>query len=297
MKKIDSIETVPDFILPGKESILKLRDLIVIQLSQFEKLIETKGKVICITKKQEEIKFKDLFHDFAYFVLFKSYKSFRASLLLAENFFQEDSQVILRAIYENYLAIKFVSKTPREVYHFTYKVLGVSTELISHPVSKNGRLQKNKIVNPNNGNIESFGLGMSKMAQSLESEYEVKLHKSFYPYLCEHSHLNMIASGNYRNEKDDKYLFDSYTGYYNPFVYQAYMLVLFIDYLTTEAGVSNQNLAKKMYFQNKKIKKELITILSDYDKQKSNMDIVLNMIGRIKELRKLKEHKPSKSNC
>lgn len=223
---------------------------------------------------------------------FKSYKSFRASLLLAENFLQEDSQIIIRTIYENYLAIKYVSKTPKEVFHFTYKALGVSTNLISHPISKNGRLQKNKIVNPNNGNIEDFGLGISKMSDSLESDYEIELHKSLYPYLCEHTHLNMISSGNYRNKENDKYIFDSLDGYYNPFVYIGYLLSLFIDFLTTESGVSNQNLSKKMFSQNNKLKKELIIFLNQYDKENSIKGLIENMVNRLKEERKLKKVSP-----
>ncbi|PNW25758.1 DUF5677 domain-containing protein [Formosa algae] len=293
MKNLDSINTVPDFILPNKESILNLRDLIVLQLSLFEKLLDKKGKVICLTKEQDKVEFEDIFQDFIYFGLIKSYKSLRASLLLAENFLQEDSQIILRTIYENYLVIKFVNKTPKEVFHFTYKSLGISLDLISHPVSKNGRLQKNKIINPNNGNVENFGLGMNKMAENLESKFEIELHKTFYPYLCEHTHLNMISSGNYRNEENDKYIFNSLAGYYNPFVYLGYLLTLFIDFLTAEIGVSNQNLAKKMFSQNKKLKKELVKFLSEYDKEKSIAGLVESMIERLKEEQKLKKPVPN----
>lgn len=289
MKKLYSIDITPDFILPEKEDILNLKNLITKQLSLFEKLIDLKGEVICLTKNQDDIEFKDLFHDFIYFVLTKSYKSFRASLLLAENFLQEDSQIIIRTIYENYLAIKFVTKSPLEIIHFTYKALGVSTNLISHPVGKNGRLQKNKIINPANGEIEDFGLPITKMAESLESEHEIALHKSFYSYLSEYIHLNMIASGNYRNKENNKYIFDSHNGYYNPFVYQGYLIVLFIDYLTIDAGISNQKLATKMFNQNKKIKKELIKILNEFNKENSQMDIVNNMISRIEEEKKLKK--------
>ncbi len=289
MKNLDSIDKIPDFILEEKENILILRNSIITQMSLFEKLLDKNGKVICITKKKDEIKFKDIFHDFINFGIFKSYKSFRASLELAENFFQEDSQIIIRTIYENYLAIKYVSKTPKEVFHFTYKALGVSTNLISHPIAKNGRLQKNKIINPNNGKIEDFGIGISKMANSLESDFEIKLHQSFYPYLCEHTHLNMISSGNYRNEKNDKYEYDSFKGYHNPFAFIGYLLTLFIDYLTTEAGISDKNLCNKLFRQNKKLKKELIEFLNQYDKENSITSLVDNMVNRLKEERKLKK--------
>ncbi len=288
MKNLDSINEIPDFILPEKKNILILKDLITSQMSLFEKSLEQRDKVICITKKKDEIEFKDIYHDFLNFAIFKSYKSFRASLLLAENFLQEDSQTVVRTIYENYLAINHVSKNPREVFHFTYKSLGVTAKLISHPVDKNGRLQKNKIVNPKNGNIENFGLGMSKMAESLESKYEMELHKSLYPYLCEHTHLNMISSGNYRNEENSKYVFDSLEGFYNPFVYVGYILTLFIDFLITEAGVSDKNLSKQMFNKNKKLKKELIEFLNQFDKEKSISGLIENMVYRLKEERKLK---------
>lgn len=134
------------------------------------------------------------------------------------------------------------------------------------------------------------------MAESLESEHEIALHKSFYSYLSEYIHLNMIASGNYRNKENNKYIFDSHNGYYNPFVYQGYLIVLFIDYLTIDAGISNQKLATKMFNQNKKIKKELIKILNEFNKENSQMDIVNNMISRIEEEKKLKKIESNSPN-
>lgn len=291
MKNRISIDTIPDFILDDKAEILALRKLITSQLSLFEKLIDTKGEVICILKNQNEIEFKDLFHDFIFFALTKSYKSFRASLILADNFFQEDSQIIIRTIYESYLSIKYVSKTPSEIYHFTYKSLGISTNQLSHPLGKNGRLQKNKIFNPKTENIEDFGLSITKMADSLESEYEIALHKTLYSYLCEHIHLNMISSDNYRNNEQNKYLYDSHTGYYNPFVYQAYLLILFIDYFTSDAGMTDEKLGKKMFTLNKSIKRELTKILINYDKEYSTIDLN-SMVSRImapKEFKKVND--------
>jgi hypothetical protein len=289
MKNRVSIDTIPDFFLDDKEKLLALRKLINSQLSLFEKLIDINGEVICIKKNQSEIEFEDLFHDFIFFALTKTYKSFRASLILADNFFQEDSQVIIRTIYENYLSIKYVSKTPSEIYHFTYKALGISTNQLSHPLSKNGRLQKNKILNPKTGDIEEFGLSITKMAENLESDHEIVLHKILYPYLCEHTHLNMIASGNYRNNEDNKYLYDSLEGYYDPFIYQAYLLILFIDYFTTDIGLSDEKLARKMFALNKSIKKELITILANYNKENSMIDLIDHMVSRIMVIKEFKK--------
>jgi hypothetical protein len=289
MKNRVSIDTIPDFLLDGKEKILTLRKLINSQLSLFEKLIDINGEVICIKKNKSEIEFEDLFHDFIFFALTKSYKSFRASLILADNFFQEDSQIIIRSIYESYLAIKYISKTPSEIYNFTYKALGISTNQLSHPLSKNGRLQKNKIFNPITGNVEEFGLSITKMAENLESEHEISLHKTLYPYLCEHTHLNMIASGNYRNNEQNKYLHNSLEGSYKPFIYLAYLLILFIDYLTTDAGLYNQKLGRKMFALNKLIKKELLTILVEHSKDDSMIDFINIMISRIMVLKEFKK--------
>lgn len=70
MKNLYSIDKIPDFILPEKESTLNLRDLIVSQMSLFEKLLDENAKVICIAKKLDEIEFKDIFHDFINFGVF-----------------------------------------------------------------------------------------------------------------------------------------------------------------------------------------------------------------------------------
>ena len=67
-----------------------------------------------------------------------------------------------------------------------------------------------------------------------------------------------------------------------------YILTLFIDFLITEAGVSDKNLSKQMFNKNKKLKKELIEFLNQFDKEKSISGLIENMVYRLKEERKLK---------
>lgn len=284
MKERLNINKIPEFLVPDYEVIIELRNHIITQLENLEKLIKEKGDVRCFKENPE---FVDLFHDFLFFVLIKSYKSINASLQLADNFFQEDSLILLRSVYENYLSINYVTFSPNEISHFTRRSLGVATKYFTHPKTNKGRIQRNKIIDPKTGAIEDFGLPLKTMVESLSSDSERKLHQTLYPFLCEHVHLNMISSGNYRNSEQKKYVDNNLEGFKNPYITISYLLILFSDYLTTELGMTNKILEKRIYNHNKKLKKSLDHILKQFDFENSQV-MLEYMLERINQLKSLK---------
>jgi len=278
-----SIENTPEFILPKKNEVLRINENIISQINLLEELIDKNGDVKVLTKEDNEIKGEDYYHDFVYFVLTKTSKTLRASILLAENIFPEDSQILLRSVYENYLTLNHLSKNMGDLDFFLRKTVGLAAGLLTHPLSKNNKIQRNKIQNPETGEISEFGISISKMAGNISSQEEREIHKELYPYLCELTHLNMISSGNYRNIDCTEYTYDSYDSYHNPYIFLPYVLIIFCDFLTCEIGMYDEKMSKKIYKQNKINKLKYIEFVSGFDFYKEESNLTELIMTRVKE--------------
>lgn len=283
MNERKSIKNTPEFILPKKNEVLKIYGNVISQIKLLEELIDRNGNVKVLTRKKHEIKGEDYYHDFVYFVLTKTSKTLRASILLAENIFPEDSQILLRSVYENYLTLNHLSKNMEDLDFFLRKTVGLAAGILSHPLSKNNKVQRNKILNPETGEISDFGISINKMADSINSLEEKEIHKELYPYLCELTHLNMISSGNYRNNDCSEYIYDSYDSYYNPYIFLPYVLIIFCDFLTCEIGMYDEKMSKKIFNQNKVNKLEYIDFVSNFDFYKEETNLTELIINRLKK--------------
>lgn len=292
MKERISIENTPEFILPKKKAVLRINENIISQINLLEEFIDRNGDIKVLTKEENEINGEDFYHDFVYFVLTKTSKTLRASILLAENIFPEDSQILLRSVYENYLTLNHLSKNMGDLDFFLGKTVGLAAGLLTHPLSKNNKIQRNKILNPETGEISEFGISISKMAGNISSQEEKEIHKELYPYLCELTHLNMISSGNYRNKDCTEYTYDSYDSYHNPYIFLPYILIIFCDFLTCEIGMSDEKMSKKIYKQNKVTKLEYTKFVSDFDFYKKETKLTKLIINRLKEKKIRKKVSP-----
>lgn len=287
MDFLDTISGIPSS--PQKDRVLELQDIINRQLGLFVKLIDDFGAVKCVQKKPDEVVYDDLFHDFLFYGLTKSFKSFLATSILCENLYQEDAQILLRSTYETYLAINYVHNNPKELDHYTRKALGLSIGEIKHPLSKKGKLQKNKIVDPAIGVTEDFGLSISTLLTGIDSKDEIEMHKTIYPYLCEHTHLNMIASGNYREPNDKKYTYISFAGYEKPIIYLMYLLIVYFDFLTSKMGIENDVLPFRMQEENQVAKQTLMNFIKDFKTHEEEAVFIQHMLNRLALEKKVKE--------
>jgi hypothetical protein len=289
-----SINNTPEFILPEKDKILIIHKKVLLQIELLEELINRNGDVKVLTKEVNEIVGRDVYHDFVYFVLTKTCKSLRASILLAEKIFPEDSQILLRSVYENYLTLNHLSKNMEDLDLFVSKTIGLAAGFFSHPLSSNNKVQRNKILNPETGEVSSFGISINTMASSINSLIEKEAHKELYPYLCELTHLNMISSGNYRNKEGSKYIYNAYESYHNPYIFLPYVLIIFCDLLNCEMGIKDEKISKKIFSLNESNKLEYLKFVSNYGFYKEEKNLTELFLKRLEEKKirkKLPNHK------
>lgn len=245
---IDTLSGAPDKLLPNKESAFRLLGIIYSQLQLWVRLIDNYGVVKCIDKDpNKKVEYMDLFHDLVLFGYTKSCKSLMASRILIENIYQEDAQMILRSVYETYLSLNYLYRNPTTIDYFVKRPIGASVGAYEHPTSKKGKKIKNKIIIPDTGAIEDWGIPISTLATSLDNEYEKKIHDIIYPYLCEHTHFNMISSGNYRELSDEKkYTYINYSGYDQPIIIQEYIMIVYFEFIVKVVRLDNELFSKEI---------------------------------------------------
>ncbi|MBE9205838.1 hypothetical protein IQ244_04780 [Nostoc sp. LEGE 06077] len=142
-------------------------------------------------------------HDYVFYCFTKACKSLMAVSLLLDNRLPEDAMILLRSVYESYLHIVYVLQNPDHIDDFVQKKIGIYTGRFKHPVSKKGNKMCNQVIDSETGEISTYGIGISTLVHGSKYQFDKEVHTVMFPFLSEHTHPNMIASGNYR--EDDIY--------------------------------------------------------------------------------------------
>ncbi|RUR73894.1 DUF5677 domain-containing protein [Chlorogloeopsis fritschii PCC 9212] len=172
-----------------------------LQICLFQEIVFEYGTVDAIVENDfsQEI----VVHDYVFYCFTKACKSLMAVSLLLDNRLPEDAMILLRSVYESYLHIVYVLKNPERIDDFVQKKIGLYTGRFKHPVSKKRNKMSNQVINSETGEISNYGIGMSTLVNGSNYKFDKEVHTVIFPFLSEHTHPNMIASGSYR--KDDIY--------------------------------------------------------------------------------------------
>lgn len=174
-------------------------------------LIEKHGRALAILHDSTETKY--FVNDFVFYCAAKGCKATRAIIALIELKHPEEVFMLTRVVYECYLNAAFAINNPQHIDHLVTKKVGLYTGDYRFQITPNGRLNRRKIENMKNGELMEAGPSIEMLAQGSGYEADVAIHELIYPFLSEHIHIHMMASGNYRNASDQtKY---EITGNYN----------------------------------------------------------------------------------
>jgi hypothetical protein len=149
---------------------------------------------------EERISDNIIVHDYVYYCFTKSCKTLRAILPLLQQGLAEDAMTLLRGVYENYLHIVFVIGHPERIHDFVWKKIAVRTGRLQPALSTKGKRIPGKMEDTETGEVMSYGIGMSALADGSRYTADPSIHVIIHPYLSEHTHPNMLASGNYRED-------------------------------------------------------------------------------------------------
>lgn len=172
----------------------------------FAYLIDNYGEVNIIKDNvpPEDIK-RNTYHDFIYFCFTKSCRSLYSAINLAEKGLREDSLIILRTVYENYLHLAHILNDPLKIQEYVVQTVGLSTGNYKYKIDNNGRRVFNRFINVSTQKEHFHGTSNALRAKLSFNKIDSAIHSNIYSYLSEHIHPNMNGSGNYRNSTSTHY--------------------------------------------------------------------------------------------
>lgn len=206
---------------------------------QLKDLVDEHAIPIAIVTKQ--INTEILVNDFVYFCVAKTCKSTGAIIALLKQEYPEDALIILRSVYENYLSIGYLLKNPANVDDLVFKRVGLAAGVFVHPLTPKNKRDTRKLLDPASGEIYDFGLTIGELARGALRGVDLNLHSGMYPYLCEHVHSNMIASGNYRNTDETRYTYKDNSNTTLARFWTCVTLYLFFETLLTYEPINIMN--------------------------------------------------------
>ncbi len=169
----------------------------------FMHLVDNHAKPLALISHNPDL----LINDFVYFCVTKSYRTLRAIRILINQKFNEDALILLRSVYENYLSSAYVMRTPDALEYFVYNRIGLWVGVLEHPITPKGRKDVRKVINKKTNEVSSLTISISDLAKGTGVQEDQGLFISLYDYLCQHTHSNMISSGNYRTDDACRYTY------------------------------------------------------------------------------------------
>lgn len=183
-------------------------------------------------------------NDFFYYCFTKSTRTLAAINLLLEGGLGEDAQILVRTSYESYLAIAFLDAHPERLDDLVAKKIGLKTGHFQHPKNPSGRVDYRRIVETETGDVLPFSLSVAEMAGLTRYPDDAQVHRRLYMFLSEHCHAHMMASGNYRNGANTKYVADSGSQVLQACFHTVYVYTLILSELIKFQGLGSRDRAR-----------------------------------------------------
>lgn len=174
---------------------------------QFHKLsssIIKKHGIAKALKSNQESTTEELAYDIAFFCFTKSIRLNESIEAVIKICNYEDAYALLRGAYELYVYMAFIRADNNRISDSIFKI-GLEAGMYKHPVTKKGKLNKSLIVDTTNNNVYQYGLGIFEKVQQSPFASDKEIHNIIYKFLSEHCHVNMMTSGNYREDKTLRY--------------------------------------------------------------------------------------------
>jgi hypothetical protein len=150
--------------------------------------------------------------DFIFFCVTKSCKTVAAIGTLLDSFFSEETYPLTRTLYEHYIATACVINDDKYLDEFLTKPIGLSAGTLRYPTSKRGKPIHRELIHSSSGTRLSGIATVGELARSTGYKYDTEIHRVLYSFLSEHTHPNMLGSGNYRDSTQARYSYSEKTG-------------------------------------------------------------------------------------
>ncbi|EKO3834087.1 carboxylesterase family protein [Vibrio harveyi] len=248
-------------------------------LNLLEFLIVGYGSVS--VREETDLTRDNILHDYVYFCISKATRSMIAANILQTEGMNEDVKIITRAAYECYLNGMYACNVLEDLDKLVRAKIGVYMGHYEHPLSKKGKMQWNKIIDPETGKEFEYTLSISHMSQNTGVKLDGDVHKQLYSFLSEFVHVHMIAAGSYRDPCNTNYRpINNYKGLFTITI-QVYVTVLILDLLDRHTEVDEEDLDHFLRVKNygARLVEELCSCMDFADNIK---DLKIQLVERMK---------------
>lgn len=169
-----------------------------------------------------------LLNDFMHYCIAKSVKHLKASYLLVNSGFGEDSMVLIRSAYESYITLCGAIEAPDMVVDsFVHDKIALKAKRAKYASTKKGKTDHRKIIHKDSGKVSSAPPTIEKVMATVGNPLDQRVHREIYDFLSEHAHVHMMASGNYRDGA--KYITNSDLQTINAIMFGVYFSLLILE--------------------------------------------------------------------
>lgn len=215
----DDIEIDTD-ILEFSKNVIILDDCLNKIIIILERLIYTVGEAKNLKDGSNS---EHTYFDFIMLCFTKSLKSLHAVHLLLKENHGQDSLILIRTIYENYLTIGFLLKDPTKINDL------VSGKIVKRTGKYKKDRKQNKIIDAETEQTYLAHITIKNMSENCLEELDAEIHKFLYEYLSDFSHPSIFSIESYLNG----HKFDVYKSgkEYHGYLYSVYSGVMLLDCL------------------------------------------------------------------
>ncbi len=160
-------------------------------------LVEEHGVALAILHNSMET--DHFVNDFVFYCVTKGCKSTKSILALIDNSLPEDALTLCRSVYECYINASYAITHPEHIDHLTTKKVGLHSGIFIYQITRKGRYNPRIIVNTETGEEMESGPTIESLVKGTGYAEDQPIHEILYPFLSEHAHVHMMASGNYRS--------------------------------------------------------------------------------------------------
>ncbi|AFV02990.1 hypothetical protein DHBDCA_p1964 [Dehalobacter sp. DCA] len=100
--------------------------------------------------------------------------------------------------------MSYILNNPHEIRELVWQKIGLKAGIYEFKKTNNNKLNYKKVILKANNKEYDHNTSIQKMVEHGVHPIDAIIHPIIYPYLSEHTHPNMIGSGNYRT-KDNKH--------------------------------------------------------------------------------------------
>lgn len=214
-------------------------------------------------------------NDFLHFCFAKSCKSLLAVEALIKIHCSEDALIILRSAYENYIHITYLLNHPESIDEFVQKKVGLHTGTFKYAETSRGKINRRNIIDSETNELLPFGVSNMRMLEGSRHSLDCEVYNVMYPFLSEHVHTHMMASGSYR----DRTVQWKYTYSRGANDLQALTLSVYISVLLLNEAVDFEAVDIKFRKLVKSENKKAAKLLLDVGKQVEFSEVLLRRLS------------------